>query len=76
MNHAFYWQNMSPPSDPNAQREPTGPLLERIKANFGSFDALKQKITEAAAGLFGSGRHISSLIYLYYLILQRMGLAC
>ncbi|XP_065837795.1 superoxide dismutase [Mn/Fe]-like [Oscarella lobularis] len=55
VNHAFYWQNMSPPSDPNAQREPTGPLLERIKANFGSFDALKQKITEAAAGLFGSG---------------------
>lgn len=55
INHAFYWQNMSPPSDSNAQREPSGALGERIKATFGSFAEFKKQFTDTGTGLFGSG---------------------
>ncbi|XP_062511513.1 superoxide dismutase [Mn/Fe] 1-like [Corticium candelabrum] len=55
INHAFYWQNMSPPSDSNAQREPSGNLGERIKSTFGSFADFKKQFTDTGTGLFGSG---------------------
>jgi superoxide dismutase, Fe-Mn family len=49
-NHSFYWLCLSP-----TKKEPTGKLLEMINADFGSVDALIEKLKAAAVGHFGSG---------------------
>ncbi len=49
-NHSFYWLCLSP-----VKKEPTGKLLEMINAEFGSTDALIEKLKAAAVGHFGSG---------------------
>eukprot|EP00397_Hematodinium_sp_SG-2012_P038070 GEMP01041368.1.p1 GENE.GEMP01041368.1~~GEMP01041368.1.p1 ORF type:complete len:207 (+),score=43.29 GEMP01041368.1:39-623(+) len=49
-NHTFYWKSMSPKGG-----KPTGPIAEKIAADFGSFDNFKTQFTAAAAGHFGSG---------------------
>lgn len=50
-NHTFYFSSLSP----NGGGVPTGPLADAINESFGSFDAFKEKFSEAAATLFGSG---------------------
>ena len=50
-NHTFYWQSMKP----NGGGMPAGALAEKIKADFGSFDACKTQLAEAAKTQFGSG---------------------
>ncbi|MBL8858939.1 MAG: superoxide dismutase [Planctomycetes bacterium] len=50
-NHTFYWNSMKP----NGGGAPTGKLLEKIAADFGSVDALKTQFAEAAKTQFGSG---------------------
>jgi Fe-Mn family superoxide dismutase len=40
---------------PNAGGEPTGAVKDGIEEAFGSFDAMKEKFSAAAAGRFGSG---------------------
>ena len=50
-NHTFYWNCLKP----NGGGEPKGVLAEAIRKEFGSFEAFKEKFTQAAAGLFGSG---------------------
>ena len=50
-NHTFYWNCLSP----NVGQEPTGALLNAIKSDFGSLEAFKEKFSNAAATLFGSG---------------------
>lgn len=50
-NHTFYWNSLSP----NGGGEPTGKLLEGIKAKWGSVDAFKEAFNKSAAGNFGSG---------------------
>jgi superoxide dismutase, Fe-Mn family len=50
-NHSFFWQILAP----NAGGKPTGKLAESIDADFGSFDAFKEKFTLAGTGRFGSG---------------------
>lgn len=50
-NHTFYWNCLSP----NGGGEPAGKLGDAINAQFGSFEAFKEKFTAAAATLFGSG---------------------
>ncbi len=50
-NHTFYWNCMAP----NAGGEPSGKIADAINDSFGSFEAFKEKFTQAAATLFGSG---------------------
>ncbi len=50
-NHTFYWNSMAP----NAGGEPEGKLAEAIQKDFGSFAKFKEKFTNTAVKLFGSG---------------------
>ncbi len=50
-NHTFYWQSMSP----DGGGDPSGELAAAIDARFGSVDALRDELTAAATGNFGSG---------------------
>ena len=50
-NHNLYFELFS--ATPAAA--PTGELAAKIDATFGSLDALKEKLTAAATGRFGSG---------------------
>lgn len=50
-NHTFYWHSMK-----NAGGgAPTGAIAEKIEADFGSYDAFKEKFANAGATQFGSG---------------------
>lgn len=50
-NHSFYWNCLAP----NAGGKPQGDLADAIDKAFGSFDAFKEKFTQASVTLFGSG---------------------
>ncbi len=50
-NHTFYWNCLLP----KGGSEPTGELANVITEQFGSFTQFKEKFTNAAVALFGSG---------------------
>ena len=50
-NHSLFWKIMSG----NGGGQPSGGLLEKINAAFGSFDGFKEKFSQAAITRFGSG---------------------
>ncbi|MXV37082.1 superoxide dismutase [Flavobacteriaceae bacterium Ap0902] len=50
-NHSLFWKILSP----NGGGKPEGELAEAIDSAFGSFDAFKEKFSEAAKTQFGSG---------------------
>lgn len=50
-NHNLYFAILSP----NGDGEPSGALAEQIKKDFGDFRTLKDKLSTAANGQFGSG---------------------
>lgn len=50
-NHSFFWQILAP----NAGGTPIGKLADAITAEFGSFDAFKEKFAAAGTTRFGSG---------------------
>jgi len=50
-NHTFYWNCISP----NGGGEPSGELASAITESFGSFAEFKERFTNAAVTLFGSG---------------------
>jgi len=50
-NHLLYWNIMGP----NAGGQPTGSLGEAITREFGSFENLKNQLSDAAVKRFGSG---------------------
>jgi Fe-Mn family superoxide dismutase len=50
-NHTMFWEIMSP----EGGGEPEGELADAISQAFGSFEDLKQKVTDAAVNQFGSG---------------------
>ena len=50
-NHSLFWQMMKKGGSP----DPTGGLDHALNTDFGSFNAFKQKFTEAATKIFGSG---------------------
>jgi superoxide dismutase, Fe-Mn family len=49
-NHSFFWHCLSPEGG-----APTGELADRIARDFGSHDALIEKLTAEAVGHFASG---------------------
>lgn len=50
-NHSLFWSVMSP----NGGGNPSGELATAINSAFGSFEAFKNKFSDAAKGQFGSG---------------------
>ena len=50
-NHSLFWEIMGP----NGGGVPTGKLGEALMSTFGSFEAFKEKLSDAAAKRFGSG---------------------
>ena len=50
-NHTFFWESLAG----NAGGNPTGKIAEAINAAFGSFDAFKEKFSQAGMTRFGSG---------------------
>ena len=50
-NHTFYWNCLRP----GGGGEPKGDLAAAVKRDFGTFDKLKEQLTEAAMTQFGSG---------------------
>lgn len=51
VNHTMFWQIMAP----NAGGEPTGPIADAIRDNFGDFESFKQRFNDAGTKQFGSG---------------------
>ncbi len=51
-NHNVYFEQLKAPSEGNA---PTGKIKDAIDAEFGSFDAFKEKMSALAVSQFGSG---------------------
>ena len=51
-NHDFYWQSLAPAGKGG---EPSAELLAAINASFGSLDACKAELVDAAVKRFGSG---------------------
>ncbi len=50
-NHNLYFSTLSPA----AAKAPTGKLLDKINETFGSLDEVKDRLSKAAIGQFGSG---------------------
>lgn len=50
-NHTFFWHCMSP----DGGKGPRGALLEAIGRDFGGVEQFKEKFSQAATTLFGSG---------------------
>src|SRR3954464_2168018 len=50
-NHSLFWEIMGP----GGGGEPTGALGDAIKSEFGGLDGLKEKMSNAGKGRFGSG---------------------
>ncbi|KAF2363408.1 Manganese/iron superoxide dismutase N-terminal [Trinorchestia longiramus] len=50
INHSIFWQNLSPKGG-----EPQGALLEAIKRDFGSLEAMQTQLSTASVGVQGSG---------------------
>ena len=50
-NHVFYWNGLKP----GGGGEPTGRLARAVEASFGSAEACKKALAEAAVTQFGSG---------------------
>jgi superoxide dismutase, Fe-Mn family len=50
-NHTFYWHSMKP----KGGGPPNGPIADKIKADFGSYDKFAEEFKNAGITQFGSG---------------------
>ncbi len=50
-NHTLFWTSLKP----GASSPPAGRMAAAVAAQFGSFDGLREQLTKAAGGVFGSG---------------------
>lgn len=50
-NHTLFWEMMAP----EGQTAFAGPVADKIKETFGSYEEFKKRFAAAAAGRFGSG---------------------
>jgi len=50
-NHTFYWQSMKP----GGGGKPTGPVAQKLEADFGSYDKFAEELKNAGLTQFGSG---------------------
>ncbi len=50
-NHTFYWNSLRP----KGGGRPAGDFAATLEASFGSYDAFKKELGDAALGQFGSG---------------------
>jgi Fe-Mn family superoxide dismutase len=51
LNHSIFWKVLCP----KGTSEPTGPLAEAIKRDFGSFQGMVDKLSAASTTIQGSG---------------------
>nr|VZI38797.1 unnamed protein product [Spirometra erinaceieuropaei] len=51
LNHSIFWKNLCP----KGGGEPSGPLAEAIKRDFGSFENFKARMTAKTVAIQGSG---------------------
>nr|ADD24558.1 Superoxide dismutase, mitochondrial [Lepeophtheirus salmonis] len=51
LNHSIFWTNLTP----GGSSEPEGELLNLIKRDFGSLDAMKDKLSASTVAVQGSG---------------------
>ena len=49
--HSIFWRNLTP----DGGDEPTGPLADAIKRDFGSFETFKKQLNATASTIMGSG---------------------
>lgn len=54
INHSLFWENLAPKGH-GGGGAPSGKLAETINQTFGSFNVFKEKFTEKAVGVQGSG---------------------
>ena len=52
INHSVFWQNLCPTKDSG---EPSPELMAAIQRDFGSLDALKEKLSASTVAVQGSG---------------------
>ena len=50
-NHTFYWHSLKP----GGGGKPTGPVAQRLDADFGSYDKFAEELKNAGLTQFGSG---------------------
>ncbi len=53
VNHSIFWKNLCPVKD--APGAPDGELAKAIERDFGSFDAMKEKLSASTVAVQGSG---------------------
>jgi len=54
LNHSIFWTNLAPKKKGGGEA-PSGELLEAIKADFGTLEGLKEKLSGSSVGVQGSG---------------------
>ncbi len=54
-NHTLFWNLMAPVGSEGVGGVPTGPIADKIKADFGDFESFKKAFNEAGTKQFGSG---------------------
>jgi len=52
INHSIFWQNLCPEKDSGS---PSGPLMDAIARDFGSLEAMQEKLSAATVAVQGSG---------------------